>query len=75
MKPEEKFYTTEDLCMALKVNKDTAQRMCREGRVRTKRVGHRFRISEKEWRRILREGVPMRKVVEDSETEESELNE
>jgi len=58
-------HTTSDLAELLNVNKDTAQRMCRDGRVRTVMAGRYYRIPESEWKRLLREGVPMRKVIED----------
>jgi len=61
------FYKTKDLAIHFKINMDTAQRMCRDGRIRTTKVGRYFRIPESEWKRLLREGVPMRKVIEEAE--------
>ena len=64
------FYTTKDLVETFRINFDTAQRMCRQGRIRNKRVGRCYRISPSEWRRLLREGIPTRKVIEDPEQTE-----
>lgn len=67
---QKSFYTTKDLVETFRINVDTAQRMCRQGRIRTTRVGRRYRISPEEWRRLLQEGIPAGVVVEDPEQTE-----
>lgn len=50
-------YTLQDLAEALKVTRRTIYNYLKAGKIKTTKCGRFYRISEEEYKRILREGL------------------